>query len=306
MHAARGDEAGTGSVSPVTAALAAVALIAFAANSLLNRAALASSAIDAATFTAIRIASGAALLAALTARRGISERRLRGGWWGAGFLAGYAVLFSFAYVALSAATGALLLFGAVQGSMLTVSLLRREPLRPPQWSGFLVAAAGLAWLLAPGVARPEWLPALAMIAAGVCWGAYSVLGIEGGAPLASTTGNFVRAVPLVAAVALLSPVPRHLTGEGVALAVVSGAVTSGLGYAIWYRVLPALGPFRAGVGQLAVPVLAAFAGEVLLGEPLTARLIASEVLVLGGIAVALTTRRGIAPARRGTNPAGHR
>lgn len=283
-------------VSMRTAVLTAGVLVAFAANSLLNRAALTRGGIDPGTFTFLRIASGAALLAALTASRTRAERRLRGTWIGALALVGYAALFSFAYVALTAATGALLLFGAVQCAMLTVSLLRRERLGALQWVGFVVAAGGLAWLLAPSVESPPWLAAAAMIAAGLCWGAYSVLGIEGEAPLASTAGNFVRATPVALFVAFASPGPTGITVDGAALAIVSGAITSGLGYAVWYRVLPALGPFRGAVGQLAVPVLAALAGAVLLGERPAVRLVVSEVLVLGGIALALSARRP-APGR---------
>lgn len=283
-----------GALSFSTLACALLALGAFAANSLLNRAALASGSIDPASFTTVRIVSGAALLAVLVLRgrtRAGAEGGIGGSWPGAFALVGYAALFSFAYVELTAATGALLLFGAVQCAMLTSSFLKRESLTSMQWLGFAVSAIGLVWLLLPGLEGPSFRPAASMLLAGLCWGAYSLLGIEGSSPLRSTAGNFLRAVPLVVLLAATTWTEHHVSKEGFTLAAISGAATSGLGYALWYRVLPSLGPFRAAVGQLAVPVLAALVGAILLAEQMTVRFLVSESMVLGGVALALVAGR---------------
>lgn len=276
-----------------------VAMIAFAANSVLCRWALDRTAIDPAAFTGIRLASGAAMLW-LCLRAGRPVARVAGSWAGAAALSAYAAAFSFAYVALPAASGALLLFGAVQVTMITAGLIRGERLRRLQWLGIALAAGGLVALLAPeaqapdpGGPAPDPVAAALMLASGAAWGAYSLIGRRSRDPLATTAGNFIRSLPL----ALLLLVPALLRMEidpaGMALALASGAVASGLGYAVWYAVLPALGAAQAASVQLSVPVIAALGGTLLLGEAITWHLVAVAVAVLGGIALV------IRPAARG-------
>jgi drug/metabolite transporter (DMT)-like permease len=267
------------------AALTAVTLLFFAANSLLCRAALGPAHIDAPTFTAVRIASGAAMLSALA---WAGRSRPRGGSWGsAAALFGYALAFSLAYVRIGAAVGALLLFPAVQITMTAWALRRGARLRARQWAGNGVALAGLALLAAPGAHRPDVAGAALMVLAGVSWGVYSLRGAGAGTPLEATGDNFVRALPLAAAALLVAGArPLSATGEGLALAAASGAIASGVGYALWYAALPALGAARAASAQLATPVLAAAGGVVLLGEAPTLRLLASGVAILGGVALA--------------------
>lgn len=281
-------------MSPARWAATAVVLLAFAGNSLLNRAALAGGAIDPASFTMVRIASGAAILWVLVFVRSGALRLVEGRPIGAFALFGYAALFSFAYRSLTAATGALLLFGAVQGTMLAGSFLRRERRTWVQWFGFSVSACGLVWLLLPGLNSPPLMPAALMLFAGLCWGIYSLLGVTGRDPLAATAGNFAMAAPLCLIPLVLWWDQRHVSATGLGLAVASGAVTSGLAYALWYRLLPVLGPFRASVAQLAVPALAALAGAAVLAERLTLRLLLAEAVILGGIGLALIARRGAA------------
>jgi drug/metabolite transporter (DMT)-like permease len=281
-----------------TVALTALALAAFAGNSLLCRAALRDTPIDAATFTAIRIASGALTLWLIVRFRGSPARR-DGDWPSAVALFVYAAAFSFAYLSLTAATGALLLFGAVQATMIGTGLSRGEKLSTTQWLGLLVAAAGLLGLLLPGLTAPPLGGALLMMAAGVAWGVYSLRGrmpvMAAVDPTLTTAGNFARAAPLAIALpgfALLwaPEVVRYDTaGAGYALA--SGAVTSGLGYAIWYAALKGLRATSAATVQLSVPVLTALAGVVLLAEPLTPRVVLASVAVLGGIALVVLRRR---------------
>lgn len=281
-----------------TASLTALALAAFAGNSLLCRAALRDTPIDAATFTAIRIASGALALWLIVRFRASPPARA-GSWPSALALFAYAAAFSFAYLSLTAATGALLLFGAVQATMIGAGLAGGERLSAPQWLGVLVAAAGLVGLLLPGLTAPPLGGAVLMIGAGIAWGVYSLRGRAPAAatvdPTASNAGNFARAVPMAMAllgVALLwsrDTVRIDAAGAGYALA--SGAVTSGLGYAIWYAALKGLKATSAATVQLSVPVLTAMAGVALLSEPLTLRVVLASVAVLGGIALVVVRRR---------------
>jgi drug/metabolite transporter (DMT)-like permease len=202
----------------------------------------------------------------------------------------YAIAFSLAYLSLSAGTGALLLFGSVQATMLLVALRAGERPHPWTWVGLGVALAGLCVLVAPGLRAPSPGGAALMIAAGIAWGVYSLRGRGAPDPLAATTDNFVRSVPLVVAAGLAAWAvhgPHHVSPRGVLLALISGAVTSGVGYVVWYAALRGLTATRAATVQLAVPVLAAVAGVVLLSEAVTVRLVASAALILGGIAVAL-------------------
>jgi drug/metabolite transporter (DMT)-like permease len=281
-----------------TAVLTALALAAFAGNSLLCRAALRDTPIDAASFTAIRIASGAIALWLIVRLRASPQARA-GSWPSALALFAYAAAFSFAYLSLTAATGALLLFGAVQATMIGAGIARGERLSTLQWLGVVVAGAGLVGLLLPGLTAPPLGGALLMIAAGIAWGVYS---LRGRAPAAATVdptvanaGNFARATPmalLLLGVAFLAPreaVRFDAAGAGYALA--SGAITSGLGYAVWYAALKGLRATSAATVQLSVPVLTAMAGVVLLAEPLTLRVALASVAVLGGIALVVFRRR---------------
>ncbi len=292
------------------ALLVSLAMLAFAGNSLLCRMALkhtgaGDTGIDAASFTVMRIASGACVLWLLVQLRGgalhtstalRAAPALGGNWLSAAALFSYAMCFSLAYVSMPAATGALLLFGAVQATMTGYGLWQGERLGGRQFAGLALALAGLVALMLPGLATPSVLSAVLMISAGVSWGVYSLRGKRSPAPNApatdptrETAGNFVRAVPMVLIWGLVwGPVMRQqLTpdGTGLWLAFLSGAVTSGLGYAIWYHALPALKATQAAVVQLSVPVIAALGGVVLLGEALSLPMVLASAAVLGGIAL---------------------
>jgi drug/metabolite transporter (DMT)-like permease len=273
-------------VTSAAAAAALFALLAFAANSLLCRMALRQAHIDPASFTTIRLVAGALTLWALThARR---RPAATGGNWSAALaLLGYAVAFSFAYTALTAGTGALLLFGAVQVTMLAAGFLGGERIDLAVAVGWVLAVAGLSLLLLPGVAAPPPMQAALMLTAGVTWGIYSLLGRRSRDALADTAGNFARAVPGTLLVSALWWGHRSADASGVVLAALSGAVASGLGYAAWYTALPKLGAIAAANAQLAVPVITALAGVGLFAEPIGARLAAAAVLVLGGTALAV-------------------
>nr|WP_314872777.1 DMT family transporter [uncultured Pseudomonas sp.] len=272
-----------------------LSLLAFAANSVFCRLALRDGAIDATAFTAIRLGSGAVVLAALVY---CTRRPCRpAGSWAAGLaLFAYAWLFSLAYLQLGAGTGALILFGAVQVSMFGIGLCRGEPLQRKVLLGMLIAFAGLLALLLPGIDAPPLASALVMLGAGVAWGVYSLLGKGSADPLAATAGNFLRSLPLVlvAVVAIaLSGASLRWSGAGVLYALGSGVLASGAGYSLWYSVVKHISSQQAATMQLSVPVLAALGGVLLLGEPLTWRLGLSSLVVLGGVAMALLpTRRG--------------
>jgi drug/metabolite transporter (DMT)-like permease len=273
-----------------TALLTILTMFGFAANSLLCRAALRAGAIDAASFTALRLASGAIVLALIVAARG---GRLRGaGTWPSAFaLAAYAGAFSLAYLRIGAATGALILFGTVQLTMIGGGLLAGERPLPRQWLGWAIALAGLVALNAPGLDPPPPVGAALMAGAGVAWGVYSLRGRGVTEPLLATAGNFVRALPIAGAIAALGLLAgAHVSATGVALAVISGGIASALIYAIWYAVVPALGATRAAVVQLSVPVITALAAVVLLDEVIRVPLAAGGAAILGGIALALRGR----------------
>lgn len=272
-----------------TALLTTLAMLAFAGNSLFCRLALRDTEIDAASFTAIRLASGALVLAALLMLRG--KRPTAGGSWPmAAMLFAYAVCFSFAYRDLTAATGALLLFGAVQFAMTGYGLWTGERIRGLKLVGLLVALAGLVWLLLPGLAAPPLLAAALMLVAGAAWGVYSLLGKGAGDPTAATGGNFLRSLPFAAALALTATTAGTVDHTGALYAVLSGAVTSGLGYVLWYAALPMLRATTAATVQLSVPAIAALGGAMLLAEPVTARLLVASVAVLGGIALMIRSK----------------
>jgi len=281
------------------ALLTALALTAFAGNSLLCRAALAHTQIDAASFTLVRLLSGAVVLWAL-ARRNAATQAGRGNWWSALALFAYAAAFSFAYLRLTAAAGALLLFGAVQASMILHGLWSGERMRPLQVGGLALACAGLVGLLLPGLSAPPLKGALLMLAAGIAWGVYSLRGRGAGHPLQVTAGNFLRAVPMAAVLWLVFAGGASMDAPGIAYAVLSGALASGVGYAIWYAALPSLAATTAATVQLGVPVLAALGGVLLMDEPLTLRLLMASAAILGGIALVVLMG---APLRRGSENA---
>jgi drug/metabolite transporter (DMT)-like permease len=275
-----------------TLAATAFALVAFASNSLLCRLALGSGSIDASSFTTLRIASGAALLVPLAfSRRGGRAVKTRGlPWISAGFLFLYAAAFSFAYVSLSAGTGALLLFGAVQATMIAWAIRSGERFGLFEGVGLVAAIAGLVVLVAPGVRAPSLAGSALMLVAGGAWGCYSLRGRNGDDPLAATSRNFLAAVPFTVALSVASLSALHVSARGVVVAVVSGAITSGLGYVVWYQALRGLTSIRAAIVQLAVPALAALGGVAFLGEPVTLRLVVSGILILGGVALATLER----------------
>ena len=264
-------------------------MIAFASNSLLCRAALKQTSIDAASFTFVRVFSGAVVLWLVTnLRRMIRTTRdvgVGGNWISALALFLYAAGFSFAYVDVAAGTGALLLFGAVQATMILWGLHKGERLRAIQIVGLVVAMTGLVVLLFPGLSAPPLFGSILMLGAGVAWGIYSLRGKRERNPVTATTGNFVRAVPFAAAVGIIFLRWLDLDIAGVIYAIISGAITSGLGYVIWYSVLPSLKAASAATVQLSVPVLAATGGILLLGEPITLRYVLASIAVLGGIAL---------------------
>jgi drug/metabolite transporter (DMT)-like permease len=270
-----------------TGLLTALAMLAFAANSLLCRAALQHGRIDAASFSALRLASGAAVLVLVMVLRRQPRATAQGSWRGAAMLFGYVACFSFAYLTLPAGTGALILFGAVQLTMFGAGLRGGERFAPAGWAGMVLAAAGLVVLLLPGVAAPAPGGAALMAAAGAAWGGYSLLGRGVPDPLAATAGNFVRAAPLGLGLGLVFAMHAQADAGGVLLAVVSGALTSGFGYVVWYAAVRRLRALQAASVQLSVPVIAAFGGVLLLGEAFTPRLLVSAVAILGGIALAL-------------------
>jgi drug/metabolite transporter (DMT)-like permease len=273
--------------------LTALAMIAFAGNSLLCRLALKQTAIDAASFTLIRVVSGALCLWIIVQlRKGPSGKA--GSWPSAAALFGYAALFSFAYLRLTAGTGALLLFGAVQATMIIWALRKGERLRPIQVVGLVLALGGIIALVLPGLSAPPLGAAILMLGAGIAWGVYSLRGKGGGDPLRATGGNFLRAVPMAALLSVVMLHSANFDRAGIGYAVASGALASGIGYAIWYMALPALKATRAATVQLSVPVLAAAGGIIFLGESITLRYLLASVAVLGGIALVVLERRAAA------------
>ena len=276
-----------------TAWLTALALLAFAANSLLCRAALGQGSIDAASFTSLRVVSGALTLGLIVLPRWRDRGLESVDWRSAAMLFAYMVFFAFAYRFLAAGTGALILFGAVQLTMFVVALRAGEPFPLLSWVGLVLAILGLVYLVSPGLTAPHPLGAALMAAAGIAWGVYSLLGRGAADPLAATANNFLYSVPLVLAVNALFLVTSglHATWRGVGLAVLSGAITSGLGYVIWYAALRGLTGTHAATIQLAVPVIAALGAVLLLSEPITPRLALAAAMTLGGVWMALATRR---------------
>ena len=272
-----------------------LAMIAFASNSLLCRAALRDTQIDAATFTLVRILSGAISLWLILAMR--RSTTSRGGGWISGFaLFAYAAAFSFAYKTLAAGTGALLLFGAVQATMIVWGFHKGERFDVWQIIGFAVAVVGLIVLVFPGLSAPPLIGSILMLAAGLAWGVYSIRGKGNRDAIAATTGNFLRAVPFAALVSVIAIRNARLDSLGVIYAVISGAITSGLGYVIWYTVLPKIKASSAAVVQLSAPVIAATGGIFLLNEPITLRYVIASIATLGGIFLVIIERRSTSSA----------
>ncbi|MEO6021602.1 MAG: DMT family transporter [Burkholderiales bacterium] len=270
--------------------LTVLAMVAFACNSLLCRLALKHTSIDAATFTAVRIASGALMLSIIVrAQRGTQTGS--GSWPSAIALFVYAAGFSFAYLSLSASTGALLLFGAVQATMIGHGIWMGERLRRLQLVGLVLAFGGLVGLLLPGLSAPPLPGSLLMLSAGAAWGIYSLRGRGAGDPTRVTAGNFLRAVPITASLSLMVHDSTSLDIAGLSYAVASGAVASGIGYAIWYTALPALKATSAATVQLSVPVITALGAMVFLDESPTLRLWLASLAILGGIALVIVEQR---------------
>jgi len=272
-----------------TVFLTAVAMVAFAANSVLCRLALGAGLIDAASFATVRTISGAVLLAAILLLRQ-KKVAARPDWRSVVALYLYMVFFAFAYLSLSAGTGALILFGAVQLTMFTVALRSGEHFPLVSWAGLALAIAGLVYLVSPGLTAPDPLGAALMTIAGISWGAYSLVGRSAKDPVEATAHNFLYAVPLVVATSLVFIGDLAVTAAGAAYAVVSGAVASGVGYVIWYTALRGLTGTGAATVQLSVPVIAAIGGVILLSETVTLRLVVASAATLGGVALVLAQR----------------
>ncbi|GGA78967.1 hypothetical protein GCM10011521_16480 [Arenimonas soli] len=275
---------------PRLAIAVTLALLAFAGNSVLARLALREGGMDPASFTALRLASGALVLW-LLATRFRKDANGRGNWASALALFAYAALFSLAYVQLEAGAGALLLFGAVQVTMIGRGLWRGERLAAWQWLGLALAVVGLTGLLLPGLTAPPPGPSALMVVAGIAWGVYSLRGQGGGDAIRVTAGNFLRCLPFAAVFWLLMRDGTRMDAAGVAYALASGALASGLGYAIWYTALPALRASTAATLQLGVPLLVALAGVAWLGEPATLRLALAALAIVGGVALVVRFRR---------------
>lgn len=270
------------------------AVTAFAANSILCRFALGAAAIDPASFTTLRLVSGALVLWLLTVFGTIKpdgRTRSSGSWVSAAVLFLYAVAFSFAFVRLQAGTGALILIGAVQATMIVTAIFRGERPTLLEYFGLAAALAGLTYLVLPGLQAPSLKGAALMAAAGTAWGIYTLRGRGSVNPAAVTADNFMRSVPFVLVVILMSIKAVTISTQGALLAVISGGLTSALGYVIWYAALPNLSTTRAALVQLTVPVLVAAGGVLILSEPLSLRLVVSAGMILGGIALAITGRK---------------
>ena len=273
--------------------LAALAMTAFAANSLLCRMALVETDIDPASFTFWRLTSGALMLTVLVVMR--NQKPLKEGNMASAIaLFVYAAGFSFAYISMTTGAGALLLFGAVQVTMISWGLFKGERMSALQWGGFLLALVGLILLLLPNAAVPQLSSALMMLAAGIAWGVYSLKGKGAKFPIEATAGNFIRATPLALVLLVIFWPGGEFHAEGIAYAVAAGAIASALGYALWYSILVHIAAIKAATLQLSVPVLAVFAGWLFLDEPVTLRIILSSLAVIGGVAMVIWVKKAVA------------
>ncbi len=273
--------------------LAVLAMTAFAANSLLCRMALVETDIDPASFTFWRLTSGALMLTLLVVMR--NQKPLQEGNMASAIaLFVYAAGFSFAYISMTTGAGALLLFGAVQVTMISWGLFKGERMSALQWGGFLLALIGLILLLLPNAAVPQLSSALMMLAAGIAWGVYSLKGKGAKFPIEATAGNFIRATSLALVLLVIFWPGGEFHAEGMAYAVASGAIASALGYALWYSILVHIAAIKAATLQLSVPVLAVFAGWLFLDEPVTLRIILSSLAVIGGVAMVIWVKKAVA------------
>ena len=268
------------------------ALLCFAFNSILCRLALNANEIDAASFTAIRLVSGAIILSIIFTFFGKKESEpKRGNWFSAFFLFAYAVCFSFAYTNLTTATGALILFGSVQTTMIIFALVKGERPRILEWIGLFLALFGLIYLVFPGLSAPPIFSSVLMSLAGISWGFYTLRGKGSTNPLADTNGNFVRAVPMVLIVLVIFFANIHLSNKGILFAILSGAIASGLGYSVWYAALKFHTATRAAILQLSVPIIAALGGIIFLSEEIAVRLLIATALILGGIGLQVKSKK---------------
>ena len=275
-----------------TLPLTVLALLAFAGNSVLGRLALGEAAIDPASYTAVRLVSGALTLWLITVAIGRRGSGSGGSWTAGALLFLYAISFSFAYVSLSTGTGALILFAAVQFTMIVAGLRSGEKPLFIEWLGLSIAVAGLVYLVFPGIAAPSLGGSLLMAGAGIAWGGYSLLGRRVGSPIEATADNFLRTVPFVLAAALLQWPSVSVSSMGLLWAALSGTITSGLGYVIWYAALTRLTATRAAIVQLSVPVIAALGGVAFLSEKITWRLLISSAAIVGGIGLSVSAHMG--------------
>ena len=270
-----------------------LALVAFAANSILCRFALGGALIDAASFTSIRICSGALLLGIiyLFAKRNTKNISYRNKWIMPVMLTIYALFFSYAYVSLSTGTGALILFGAVQATMIISGWIKGERMNVIQFAGLFLAIIGLVYLVFPGLSAPSPLGAFLMAIAGIAWGVYSLLGRQAEDPVLTTAFNFIYSIPIVLVAGFLVSTPVTVTSKGVLAAVMSGTLASGTGYVIWYAALKGLSSTRAAIVQLTVPVIAAIGGILLLSEDFSARFFIASIIILSGVGLALCKKK---------------
>ena len=273
-----------------TVSLVTFALLAFAGNSVLCRIALKGDAIDAASFTSIRLFSGIIFLIILVSLKNKNAVNFKkGNWLTAGFLFLYALAFSYSYISIDAGTGALILFGTVQVTMIIYNLFTGHKLAPLEWLGLMIAFSGLLLFLLPGASSPSLIGFALMVISGIAWAFYTLAGRASKTPLMDTTNNFLRTLPFLAVVTLLTYNNIEITNHGIVLAIISGAVTSGLGYAIWYAALTGLTVTQAAIIQLTVPIIAAFGGVLFANEAISFSLILSSALVLGGVLVVILT-----------------
>ncbi len=275
-----------------TILITGTALIAFAANSVLCKMALGENAIDASGFTIIRLLSGAIVLSIiLLISKNKSSSQKKGSWFSSFMLFLYVIAFSFAYKSLDTGTGALIMFGAVQISMITISIINGNKLHFSEWVGVVVSFLGFVLLILPGITAPSTIGFILMVVAGTAWGIYTLNGKNSKNPLRDTAYNFIRTIPFLLVLLILVYKDIKYTHEGIWLAVISGGVTSGIGYTIWYIALRGLSTTQAAVVQLLVPVIAAFGGVLFVSEKITVRLSLSSLLILGGILVVMISRK---------------
>lgn len=278
-------------VTTRTIAFTGLALLAFAGNSVLCRLALGGNSIDAASFTSIRLLSGIVMLVAILKMTGkVGKNISKGSWPAALMLFLYAAAFSFAYITLDTGTGALILFGAVQITMIMIGQFTGHRLNFGEWAGVLLAFSGFIYLVMPGLTTPSLGGFLLMAVAGIAWGIYTLKGRNSTNPVGDTAYNFLRTLPFVIILILVALPTARLSPEGVLLAITSGAITSGIGYAVWYHALGGLSVSKAAVVQLLVPVIAALGGAAFAGEAISLHLMLSSLLVLGGILVVIRGR----------------